>query len=292
VTSQSSRFTERLRTVCVLGRVSNLPTIGSNCLAGWLLGGAGGLPKLAWICAGAALLYTGGMLLNDAVDADWDRQHRPERPIPAGRVSRGSVYAGAIGFLGVGWLLLLAAGGQAALLGLALVLAIVVYDLVHKRVVFAPVLMAGCRGLLYLTAAAAGASGLTRPALLGALAIAGYVAGLSFLARLESTDHQMPRWPVLLLLVPVGLVFVADPGVVWPLSKILAGSACLLWTAWCLRYAAKGVKPNLGRCVSGLLAGIPLVDGLAAAGGSWSLTAVFGGLFLFARWWQRFAPAT
>ena len=292
MTSQPSRFSERLRTINVLGRVSNLPTVGSNCFAGWLLGGGGELPKLAWVCTGAALLYTGGMFLNDAVDADWDREHRTERPIPAGRISRGSVYAGALGLLVAGWLLLLAEAGRTALLGLALVLAIVVYDLVHKQVGFAPVLMAGCRGLLYLTAAGAGAGGLAQPALLGALAIAGYVAGLSFLARRESTDQRMPRWPVLLLLAPVGLAFVADPGVVWPLSKILAGSACLLWTAWCLRYAATKPQPNLGRCVSGLLAGIPLVDGLAAGGGSWLLTALFGGLFLFARWWQRFAPAT
>ena len=266
VTSQPSRFIERLRTVCVVGRVSNLPTIGSNCFAGWLLGGGGELPKFAWVCAGAALLYTGGMFLNDAVDADWDRQHRPERPIPAGRISRGSVYAGALGLLVAGWLLLLAAGGRSALLGLALVLAIVVYDLVHKQVVFAPVLMAGCRGLLYLTAAAAGASELTRAALLGALAITGYVAGLSFLARRESTDHRVPRWPVLLLLAPLSLALVAHSGAVWPLSTILAATLCLLWTAWCLRDAVAKPQPNIGRCVSGLLAGIPLADGLAAAG--------------------------
>ena len=221
--SQPSRFTERLRTILVLGRVSNLPTVGSNCFAGWLLGGGGELPKLAWVCAGGVLLYTGGMFLNDAVDADWDRLHRPERPIPAGRISRGSVYAGAFGLLGAGWLLLLAAGWRSALLGLALVLAIVVYDLVHKRVVFAPVLMAGCRGLLYLTAAAAGASGLTQPALLGALAIAGYVAGLSFLARRESTDRRMPRWPILLLMAPVGLALVAHSGAVWPLQHDTRG---------------------------------------------------------------------
>ncbi len=200
------------------------------------------MPKFAWICVGAALLYTGGMFLNDAVDADWDRKHRPERPIPAERISRGSVYAGALGFLVAGWLLLLVAGG--------------------------------------------------RSALLGALAITGYVAGLSFLARRESTDHRMPRWPVLLLFAPVGMALVERSGAVWPLSTILAGAMCLLWTAWCLRHTVGRPPPNIGRCVSGLLAGIPLADGLAAAGGSWLLTAGFGGLFLFAGWWQRFAPAT
>jgi hypothetical protein len=31
----------KLRTLLVLGRVSNLPTVWSNCLAGWWLGGGG-----------------------------------------------------------------------------------------------------------------------------------------------------------------------------------------------------------------------------------------------------------
>ncbi len=194
--------------------------------------------------------------------------------------------------LAAGWLLLLPAGGRAALLGLGLVVAIVVYDLVHKRVPLAPVLMAGCRGLLYLTAAAAGASGLTQPALLGALAITGYVAGLSFLARGESTDRRMPHWPILLVLIPAGFALIGHAAAVWLLPAILAGTVWLLWIAWCLHYATAKPQPKLGRCVGGLLAGIPLVDGLAAADGSWLLVGIFGSLFLMARGWQRLAPAT
>jgi len=292
VTSPPACFGERLRTICVLGRISNLPTIGSNCLAGWLLGGGGGLPALVWLWAGATLLYTGGMFLNDAVDADWDRQHRPERPIPSGRIRRGSVYVGAVALLAAGQLLLLAAGGRSALLGLGLVAVIVVYDLIHKRVDFAPVLMAGCRGLLYLTAAAAGDRGITLPSLLGAIAITAYVAGLSFVARQESTNRRVPRWPVLLLLAPVGLAFIARSGAISPGTGISAGIVFLLWTAWSLRYMIAPRLPDPGRCVSGLLAGIPLVDGLAVANDSWLVMAIFGGLFLLARGGQRLAPAT
>src|SRR5436190_19900248 len=83
------------RALLVLGRVSNLPTIWSNCLAGWAL--AGGVPltgdfrqmieapvRFLALCAGASLLYAGGMYLNDAFDVEFDRQHRRERPIPSG----------------------------------------------------------------------------------------------------------------------------------------------------------------------------------------------------------------
>ena len=50
---------------------------------------------------------------------------------------------------------------------------------------------------------------------------------------------------------------------------------------------------NVGRSVSGLLAGIVFVDLLAiAGGGSHLITLLFLGLFALARLFQRFIPAT
>jgi len=71
----SLSLTSRFRTVLVLGRGSNLPTVWSNCLAAWLLGGGGPAKYFAQLLAGTTLLYTGGMFLNDAVDADFDRRN-------------------------------------------------------------------------------------------------------------------------------------------------------------------------------------------------------------------------
>ena len=74
--------TRALRALLVLGRVSNLPTVWSNCLAAWWLAGGGTVERLPFLLLGATLLYTGGMFLNDAFDADFDNQYRKERPIP------------------------------------------------------------------------------------------------------------------------------------------------------------------------------------------------------------------
>src|SRR6266849_6042223 len=101
-----------LRTFLLLGRVSNVPTVWSNCLAGWLLGGGGEWPRFAMLCAGATLLYVGGMFLNDAFDAEFDAQHRRERPIPAGAITRATVWR-------FGFVLLVVGGVLMSLLGMA-----------------------------------------------------------------------------------------------------------------------------------------------------------------------------
>ncbi len=51
----------QLRTLLILGRVSNLPTVWSNCLAGWWLGGGGNFWKLPFLFLGVSLLDTGGI---------------------------------------------------------------------------------------------------------------------------------------------------------------------------------------------------------------------------------------
>jgi len=90
----------RLRTFLILGRVSNLPTVWSNCLAGWWLGGGGNFRNLPFLLAGATFLYVGGMFLNDAFDAEFDRRYRKERPIPSGMIELKSVWRWGLG----GWL--------------------------------------------------------------------------------------------------------------------------------------------------------------------------------------------
>src|SRR5204863_5694772 len=144
-----------LRVLLVLGRVSNLPTVWSNCLAAWLLGGSGPLPALALLCGGAILLYTGGMFLNDAFDIEFDRRYRPERPIISGQITPGRVWLLGVSSLSLGCLAIIPLGRMPSLFVALLLSTIVAYDAIHKRTVLAPVLMAGCRFLLYLLSASA-----------------------------------------------------------------------------------------------------------------------------------------
>ena len=127
-----------LRTLLILGRVSNLPTVWSNCLAGWLLGGGGEWLVFAILCSGASLLYIGGMFLNDACDVRFDKQHRTERPIPSGAISERTVLILSSMLLASGAGQLAALGTTTALVTFGLFACIIIYDLVHKRTVLAP----------------------------------------------------------------------------------------------------------------------------------------------------------
>lgn len=198
----------RSRAYLLLARVSNLPTVWSNVAAGATgasvaLGGP--TPEGPWALArtavAASLFYTGGMFLNDAFDARFDRAARPERPIPNGDVGRGEAFA-------VGGVLLLVGEAllwpnpAALLLGVVLASAVVVYDFSHKGNRFAPVVMGACRGLVYLVAGAT-AGAVSVAVLAGAVLMTMYVAGLTLVAKMAGANA---RWLVPLLIAGISLV--------------------------------------------------------------------------------------
>jgi 4-hydroxybenzoate polyprenyltransferase len=280
----------RLRTLLVLGRVSNVPTVWSNCLAGWLLGGGGDWARFALLCTGATLLYIGGMYLNDAFDAHFDAQHRRERPIPSGTISAKTVWRIGIGLLSAGTLCLFVLGFTTAILAILLCACIVLYDAIHKLLTVSPLLMAMCRVLLYLVAASAAVRGITGLAAWSATALGIYVVGLSFVAKKEATGVKIEVWPQLLLAIPVSLSLLVNDGVFRQPALLIAAIASI----WIVRSLRTLWMPplNIPRSVSGLLAGIVWIDLLAVADEPRWVCATFIGLFLLALGFQRAVPAT
>ncbi|MBI3877669.1 MAG: UbiA family prenyltransferase [Verrucomicrobia bacterium] len=280
-----------LRTLLVLGRVSNLPTVWSNCLAGWLLGGGGNWNLFALLCLSATCLYTGGMFLNDAFDARFDRRYRSERPIPAGAISEAEVWHLSYLWLGVGMFILIVTNQTAASLGVVLLACVVLYDAVHKFVAWSPLLMALCRFFLYLVAAATGDRGVTGLAIWSAFALAFYIVGLSYLARRESTGGLLNYWPFACLAAPVALAFIVNGGESQFNARLLS-ALLVLWCARSLGPALWKEPRDIGASVAGLLAGIVLVDLLSVADVPPQTGAAFLVLFGAALVFQRFVPAT
>jgi len=253
-----------LRALLALSRVSHLPTVWSNCLAGWWLGGGGNFAKLPLLFLGVSALYTGGMFLNDAFDADFDRQRRAERPIPSGAISLPAVWRWGLGWLGLGALCLTAVGKTTGLLTLVLLLCIVIYDATHKVVIASPWLMGVCRFWVYVIAGSAGAAGVNGGPIWCGVALALYVAGLGYLAQRESIRQRASYWPLALLAMPVVFAMLINATefrtpAMW-LSLIL-----VLWIVLRARTIFQATEANVGHIVSGLFAGIVLVDWLAVA---------------------------
>jgi len=281
-----------LRTLLVLGRVSNLPTVWSNCLAGWWLAGGGNYGKLPWLFLGTSFLYVGGMFLNDACDVEFDRQRRAERPIPSGKISRERVWQLGWGALGCGIALLFFSSLTAGMLGIVLATCIFTYNLVHKFLTASPWLMGACRFWVYVIAGTAGAGGLNGWPIFCGAALAFYIVGLSYVAKRESFRGPIPYWPLIFLAAPVILAMLLNTGG-YRLHALWISLVLTLWTARCVRPIFFGGEINVGRIVSNLLAGIVFVDWLAVApDDSCWLAPVLLGLFGLTKLLQKFVPAT
>ena len=213
----------RWRVFLLLARVSNLPTVWSNVLAGMVGGWTATFAPafepwaIAPLLVAASAFYTGGMFLNDAFDAPVDRHQRPERPIPRGDIGLTEAFAigGALLLLGAA---LLWPNPQALLLGVALAVAVVFYDFRHKGNAFAPLVMGACRGLVYLIAAAT-ATALSTAVAAGAAVMVLYVAGLTVVAKRAGENA---RWLVPALIAGISLVDAVFIVVVRPDAFLLA----------------------------------------------------------------------
>ena len=281
----------RLRTFLILGRVSNLPTVWSNCLAGWWLGGGGNFRNLPFLLAGATFLYVGGMFLNDAFDAEFDRRYRKERPIPSGMIELKSVWRWGLGWLALGIVCLFCAGKVTGELGIGLAFFIVLYDAIHKLFDSAPVLMGICRFFLYVIAASTGLHGVTGTSVWCGLALGAYIVGVSYVARRESRSDVLRYWPLVLLAAPVVLAIIMDVNE-YREGALLLSAVLGLWSLRCLRHTLWAEERDIGQTVSGLLAGIVFVDWLAVADAPNNAALVFVVLFLLALLSQKVVPAT
>ncbi len=271
------------RNILILSRVANLPTVWSNVTAGWTFGvcllafdlhnGQKLLElifnlQLVLLLIGASCIYAAGMILNDIFDRDWDRAHRPERPLVTGRISLSTARAVASVLLGTGIVLTILSGAPSARLSVGilvsvLIAAVFIYNRWHKGVTWAPYIMGLCRSILPLIGffAAGAASSASSTAFLILLT---HVASLwiltvsiTFLARHEtSLGGASSVVDYVLLLVPVPLL------VILPWNGPIVVSALGYWL-WVMGSNQRRPLPAgvVGR-VEDRLASFPFIDAM------------------------------
>jgi 4-hydroxybenzoate polyprenyltransferase len=193
-------------TALKLGRVSNLPTVWTNTLVGAALVNPqfDGLTVFA-TAVGLSLLYIAGMFLNDVFDFEWDRKHQPQRPLVSGEATVNEAGMFSAGFVAIALMLLAFTAGDRILPVLAsataLIILIMLYDWKHKQWSFSPWLMGGCRLLVYLTAGAT-VGVWNYQILVAGICLLGYIAGITYVARMEHLNTLNNLWPVTLLFIP------------------------------------------------------------------------------------------
>ncbi|MFT5465574.1 MAG: hypothetical protein ACI8UO_000669 [Verrucomicrobiales bacterium] len=282
-----------LRSILVLGRVSNLPTIWANVIAAWIVAGGGWTIGLVWAGIAGSLLYVGGMTLNDAFDANWDREHGKDRPISTGKININTVW-----ILGTAWMW---AGGAifvfvaGAFWGwvIGLVAAIVLYNLLHKKFASSMWIMGLCRGLLFVTAATCASDSLvpSQNVIFWAIALLAYTAGITYAARGEDTQQPMNvrALAAILLFFPLllGIVMFAKFPALWTEARIGVIALFLAWLA-----VSYSKLPKIGAFVSSLIAGMVLIDAIAVSTYSLGGAALCAAGLPLCLLLQKFIPAT
>lgn len=289
----------RAKAYAQLVRLPNLFTAAADSLAGRLIATRSFDEPGTWLpLVGASVaIYAGGVALNDWFDEPIDRQERPGRPLPSGRVPRPR--AAAIGFggllLGIG---LAACSGSTLALIVAATLAacVFLYDAGLKRTVLGPELMGACRGLNLLLGIAptlartGGGQDIGFVALL-AISYALFVTGITWISRWEVESGRrggvLAGWilqtigllglisAVLLMLRIVVSFFAAglaegsfDPS--WPLLGIVGLGLVAARTGWANLRALR--EPAPGTLQRAVKAGVMSLVGIVAA-----LTLAFAG---------------
>ncbi|MDB6077564.1 MAG: UbiA prenyltransferase [Akkermansiaceae bacterium] len=272
-------------------RLPNVPSVISNVWMGVALGALvwdleGGrslfLKALAMAVSGV-LLYFGGNFLNDWQDREWDEKHRPERALPQKLFSPLNYLLNALRFLGLGVVCSAVGGPLCIATAVVIVIAIFIYTKWHKVAVWPVIPMGLCRALLpvlgflamkpvgpQLTTislqnigASAADTPLSQAIFIGihALGLFGWIAGLTLNARYESIgDPPAGARFFARLLLAMPLILIGGRWLLWYPIPAVIGMVPLLYWMW----LTLAKKRNIGQRVSMLLAGIPLVEWVAA----------------------------
>ena len=275
-----------------LGRISNLPTVWSNVLAGATLAGVGiDLATVFILLIAMSLVYTAGMFFNDLFDQDFDRQNRPDRPIPAGETTAASVRHWAAAMMLVALLLLGVNTSISAIeswypvfSGVVLCALVLLYDWRHKGNPFGPLIMGSCRGMVYITAALSLFPEVSLQLIIAALCMTAWVLGLTMVAKKKNVIAGF-----IVLVVSLNVIIFSAAGATLGLTELITLSALSVALVYGFVFLCRDGK--YWNPVTLLIASISLLDALvivSVTGAFSGLAMVAAGLFAVTLLFQRF----
>jgi 4-hydroxybenzoate polyprenyltransferase len=219
------RNVSTLRSYIELMRLPNVFTAMADVAMGFLFAQASDWHWVAWwdswtlalLLAASSLLYISGIVLNDVFDLEIDRNERPERPLPSGRVSLASARWLGWRTLTLGVVLGTAAGFftshtghlRPGIVAALLATCIVLYDAWLKRTPVGPLAMGACRMLNVLMGMNAVDAPLMAENWLVAGGIGVYVAGITWFARREADESSRLQLTLATVVMVLGVALLA-----------------------------------------------------------------------------------
>lgn len=257
-----------------LCRAPNTLTAAADVFAGAALaGGSPFAPAPLIAAAGSALLYAGGVALNDVADVDKDRTLHPGRPLPSGAIPvEAARRVGGALLLG-GVLSSLPSAGPGFAVALTTGAAILLYDFVRTSPLGSSLALGAARGLNLLRGAAAvGALGGASTAWNGAAFHAALIAFVTFVSVFEDDAEGAAQSPALRLAISflpwayLGPLFVGFG--LGGLGGALRGGAAVLPAVLYVVLGMPGTGRATGSIVPRAVFGLVLLDAayLVAAG--------------------------
>ena len=285
----------KVRALLATLRIANGPSVVSNVFLGFMLGWAASEHaywepgSMEWerpiaACLAGMMLYFAGNLANDWFDRKWDAEKRPERALPSGLFRPASYLVFALLLAASGIALAFLLNPFSGIVAVVIALMVSIYTYFHKKAMWAVIPMGLCRAGLYFLGFFAAwytsanlelfkkehfdvtsmvLSSMKTPGIFG-VGLFCYIAGLSLSARYEGMEDP-PQGPkvisLALLIMPLAAMsssFMGYENLV--VAGIIGMLPFTLWLALCRTLFKKPIP----RYVSALLAGIPLVDLIAA----------------------------
>lgn len=267
-------YKEMLKAYLQLMRLPNTFTSAADIMAGYLLvsGLEIQLAPLILLSLASMSLYAGGVILNDYFDYYSDLKERPERPLPAGNITRFRALLFGLMFLLLGNGLAFKVNWYSFITALTITLLIFLYDALSKDIpFFGPLTMAGCRFFNIIL----GTSVITSFHPLGyfvAFLLFSYIFTLTMLSKGESgqVNSKIALPPIIVVIgIVIALIFLQRfSGILRSDMFLFLGIFCLLALFTLTGLLKKPEAMQVRRTIRNLVLGIIFFDAAIAAGAS------------------------
>lgn len=263
---------EKIFAFLELIRLPNLFTAAADVLAGIFI--VGGIHASWTVYLGLFLctlsIYAGGCVLNDLCDLEKDARERPQRPLPAGKVTPAEAWLLLAGLFSLGLFGAFLAGWQPFVIAVILVILVVGYDAWTKNNdVWGPVSMGACRSFNLLLGLSLGLMSAGTALIFPVLHFV-YIYSVTTLSRFEVSGNPRGKRRIVL----GGWIMVVGVLLVMWFAEAISGNALwflaimvLLTGPPLLKALLKQALPDdIGRAVGMMIICLPVLDAVYTAG--------------------------